>query len=109
MKIIKALNLKDVAKKRDKLISCLEKEKKDKNPKQQEDLIDWIEIRVNATKAGIIGGEENASDGSKSILGGTKKDLEYLGIKLEERFSLKKELDKHGGKLDATKLFELTG
>ena len=72
-------------------------------------LIEWIEIRNNAQKAGIIGNDNESSDGSKSILGGTKKDLEILGIKTEERFSLKKELEKSGGKLDATKLFELTG
>lgn len=72
------------------------------------ELIEWIEIRDNAEKAGIIG-DNNPGDGSMSVVGGTKKDLELLGIKPEQRFSLKKELEKGGGKLTADKLFELTG
>lgn len=72
------------------------------------ELMEWIEIRDNAEQAGIIGDNDNA-DGSKSIVGGTKKDFEMLGIKTEERFSLRKELEKSGGTLNAAKMFELTG
>ncbi len=54
-------------------------------------LIEWIEIRDNAQKAGIIGDDDEKSDGSMSIMGGTKKDLEMLGIATEQKFSLKKE------------------
>jgi hypothetical protein len=71
------------------------------------ELIEWIEIRGNAERAGIIG-DNNESDGSMSVVGAQKKDLEILGIKTEQRFSLSKELEKSGGKLDADALFNLT-
>lgn len=70
-------------------------------------IMEWLDINENAKKAGIIGDEET-SDGSKSIVGGTAEDLKYLGIKTQERFSLRKELDKRGGKMGAEDLFQLT-
>ena len=70
-------------------------------------IIEWIEIQDNAKKAGIIG-DDDTGDGSKSIVGASSEDLKLLGIKTQERFSLRQELEKHGGKLNSDQLYNLT-
>lgn len=74
-----------------------------------DELMDWIDIQNNAKKAGIISdGEDDAQDGSMSVMGATKEDLEALGLKVNQRFNLGEELKKSGGKLNAEQLYNLT-
>ncbi len=66
-------------------------------------LIEYIEIHRNYKEL-QEGSEEMEAGG---IVGATKEDLEYLGIKTEAKFNLGEELKKSGGKLDMEKLFQL--
>ena len=73
-----------------------------------DELMDVIELRQNAEKAGILGKDIDAI-GSSSIPGASAQDLKKLGIETNQLFNLGDELKKSGGKLDQEALYRLYG
>ncbi len=82
---------------------------KDKIPKEvmenPTELMDWVEMNQNVQK--VLGDDKEKS--ALGIVGATKEDLEILGLKPNQSFSLSEELKKRGGRISMEELMKLHG